>query len=40
MEAGTFNTLDDAMSKFVNSGTDATGQLNTVLFYNRSNRGN
>jgi len=33
-------SLDDAMSKFVNSCTDAAGQSNTVLFYNRSNRGN
>jgi len=40
MEAGTFNTLDDAMSKFVNSCTDATGQPNTVLFYIRSNHRN
>jgi len=40
MEAGTFNTLDEAMSKFVNSCTDATGKSNTVLFYNKSNRGN
>jgi len=40
MEAGTFNTLDEAFSKFVNSCTDATSQSNTALFYNRSNRGN
>jgi len=39
MEAGTFNTLDDAMSQFVNSCTDATGQSKTVLFYNGNYRG-
>jgi len=31
MEAATFNTLDDAMSKFLNSCTDATGQHRPVL---------
>lgn len=33
MEAGKFNTLDDVMSKFVNSCTDATDLKNTVLYY-------
>jgi len=40
MQAGTFNTMNDAVSKFVNSCTEATGQPNTVLYYkNYSQRG-
>jgi len=34
MQAGTFNTMNDAVSKFVSSCTEATGQSNTVLYYN------
>jgi len=33
MQAGTFNTMNEAISKFVNSCTEATGQPNTVLYY-------
>jgi len=33
MQAGTFNSMNDAVSKFVNSCTEATGQPNTVLYY-------
>jgi len=33
MQAGTFNTTNDDVSKFVNSCTEATGQPNTVLYY-------
>ena len=45
MQAGTFNTMNDAISKFVNSCTEATGQPNTVLYYQQRinsgyNRGN
>jgi len=32
MQAGTFITMNDAVSKFVNSCTKATGQPNTVLY--------
>ncbi|XP_039233227.1 myb-like protein P isoform X1 [Drosophila yakuba] len=40
MQAGTFNTMNEAVSKFVNSCTEATGQQNTVLYYrNNSQRG-
>lgn len=40
MQAGTFNTMNDAVSKFVSSCTEATGQSNTVLYYkNYSQRG-
>ncbi|XP_064540739.1 uncharacterized protein DDB_G0283357-like, partial [Drosophila montana] len=46
MQAGTFNNMNDAISKFVNSGTEATGQANSVLYFrheqfgnNRGNRG-
>jgi len=31
MQAGTFNTMNQATSKFINSYTEATGQPNTVL---------
>lgn len=40
MEAGTFNTMNDAISKFVNSCTEATGNANTVLYYKRRGNGN
>jgi len=33
MQAGTFNTMNDAVSKIVNSCTEATGQPNNVLYY-------
>jgi len=33
MQAGTLDTMNDAISKFVNSCTEATGQPNTVLYY-------
>lgn len=33
MEAGTFSNMNDAVSKFVNSCTEATGNSNTVLYY-------
>lgn len=39
MQAGTFNTMNDAISKFVGSCTDATGKSDAVLFC-RQNRGN
>jgi len=40
MQAGTFNTMNEAVSKFVNSCTEATGQQNSVLYYrNFSQRG-
>jgi len=44
MQAGTFSTMNDAVSKFVNSVTEATGQSNTVLYFKNypqrgSNRG-
>ncbi|XP_037930617.1 uncharacterized protein LOC119665468 [Teleopsis dalmanni] len=40
MEAGQFNTLDEAVSKFVNSCTESTGSTNTILFTrNRGYRG-
>jgi len=32
MQAGTFNTMNDAVSKFVNSCTESTEQQNTVLY--------
>jgi len=32
MQAGTFNTMNDAVSKFVNSCIEATGKSNTVLY--------
>lgn len=35
MEAGQFNSMNDAISKFVNSCTEATGQQNTILYYKR-----
>ncbi|XP_041564509.1 N66 matrix protein-like [Drosophila elegans] len=34
MQAGNFNTMNEAVSKFVNSCTEATGQPNSVLYYN------
>lgn len=44
MEAGQFNSFNDAISKFINSCTEATGQQNTVLQYrqntNNYRRGN
>lgn len=45
MEAGQFNSMNDAISKFVNSCTEATGQQNAILYYhqrpyNNSFRGN
>jgi len=33
MQAGTCNTMNEAISKFVRSITEATGQPNTVLYY-------
>lgn len=45
MEAGTFSTMDEATSKFVNSCTEATGHANSVLYFsgqqnkNYGNRG-
>lgn len=33
MEAGQFNSMNDAISKFVNSCTEATGQQNAILYY-------
>ncbi|XP_065362017.1 probable serine/threonine-protein kinase DDB_G0293958 [Calliphora vicina] len=36
MEAGQFNTMNDAMSKFVNSCTEATGQQNAILHYRQN----
>jgi len=43
MQAGTFTNMNDAVSKFVNSCTEITGQSNTVLYYrrgaNNNNRG-
>jgi len=35
MQAGTFTNMNDAISKFVNSCTEITGQSNTVLYYRR-----
>lgn len=46
MQAGTFSNMNDAISKFVNSCTEATGQSNSVLHFHqrqtnyRGNRGN
>lgn len=40
MEAGNFATMNDAISKFVNSCTEATGNVNTVLHYKRCGGGN
>ncbi|XP_039228381.1 putative uncharacterized protein DDB_G0284213 isoform X2 [Drosophila yakuba] len=43
MQAGTFTNMNEAISKFVNSCTEITGQSNTVLHYrrgaNNNNRG-
>jgi len=40
MQAGTFNKMNDAIFKFVNSCTEATGQPNTVLYcQNHSHHG-
>jgi len=33
MQVGTFNTMNDAVSKFANSCTEATGQPSTALYY-------
>lgn len=33
MEAGQFDSMNNAISKFVNSCTEATGQQNTILHY-------
>lgn len=33
MEAGQFNNMNDAISKFVNCCTEATGQQNAILYY-------
>ncbi|XP_065356259.1 GATA zinc finger domain-containing protein 24-like [Calliphora vicina] len=33
MEAGQFNSMNEAVSKFVNSCTEATGQQNAILYY-------
>lgn len=35
MEAAQFNSMNDAVAKFVNSCTEATGQQNAILYYNR-----
>lgn len=41
MEAGQFNNMNDAISKFINSCTEITGQQNAVLhFGNRPNKNN
>lgn len=46
MEAGQFNSMNEAIGKFVGSCTEATGQHNTILHFGRSskpyhgNRGN
>lgn len=42
MEAGQFNSMNDAISKFVNSCTEATGQQNAILHYRQrqNNRNN
>lgn len=42
MEAGQFNSMNDAISKFVNSCTEATGQQNAILYYQQrqNNRNN
>lgn len=45
MEAGQFNSMNDAISKFVGSCTEATGQQNTILHFgqktfNNQNHGN
>lgn len=40
MQAGTFNNMNEAVSKFVNCCTEATGQPNSVLYYkNNPQRG-
>lgn len=39
MEAGTFNTMNDAISKFVNSCTEAAGNDNAVLYYKQKGKG-
>jgi len=40
MQAGTFNSMNDAISKFIDSCTEATGHSNAVLFYqNQTQRG-
>nr|XP_032296704.1 uncharacterized protein LOC116652346 isoform X1 [Drosophila virilis] len=40
MQAGTFNTMNDAISKFVNSCMEATGQANSVLYFSQREYGN
>lgn len=42
MEAGQFNNMNDAISKFVNSCTEATGQQNAILYFGQkpNNRNN
>ena len=40
MQAGTFTNMNDAVSKFVNSCTEITGQSNTVLYYRRGANNN
>lgn len=40
MEAGQFNTMNDAIAKFVSSCTEATGQQNAVLYYKKSQNHN
>ena len=37
MEAGQFNSIIEAISKFVNSYTEATGQQNTILYLGQKN---
>ncbi|XP_037952485.1 homeobox protein 4-like [Teleopsis dalmanni] len=40
MKSGQFNNLNDAVQKFVESCTDATGRTDTVLFTQRQNTNN
>lgn len=38
IQASTFNTMNEAVVKFVNCCTEATGQPNTVLYYNNNSQ--
>lgn len=38
MEAGQFSSMNEAVSKFVNSCTEATGQQNSILYYDQRQR--
>lgn len=37
MEAGQFTNMNEVVSKFINTCTEATGQQNTVLHYQKQN---